>query len=378
MRMARLELARPKPHAPQTCVSTNSTTSAWLRRKPLRLRLGAITTSNIPIAGSRLEPPPQWRAPSLTVRGSPARVSSRQAAALARRNVNEPGGPAQPVVRAPPDATCSRVSADTVPSGLSRSTPLRPDAHRKLLIANRGEIALRILRTCRELGIPTVAVYSTVDRNALHVQLADEAVCVGEAPSAKSYLNVPNILAAATSRGADAIHPGYGFLAENADFAEKCHDHGITFVGPSPASILAMGDKSTAKTTMQGVAIDRAVHGDGGNAQFPTGAQDAQGDFATVGDQQFADGHPGGAAGTGTGRWGLYQRLHASRLRFSRALGEGTAMGAAFWPSRSALSNDRLRVSSWPDGLPPLRCRRAAGSSLLRGDPGTVIQGTLH
>ena len=125
----------------------------------------------------------------------------------------------------------------------------------KLLIANRGEIALRILRSCRELGIATVAVYSTVDRNALHVQLADEAVCVGEAPSAKSYLNVPNILAAATSRGADAIHPGYGFLAENADFAEKCLDHGITFVGPSPASILAMGDKSTAKITMQRVGV---------------------------------------------------------------------------------------------------------------------------
>ncbi len=125
----------------------------------------------------------------------------------------------------------------------------------KLLIANRGEIALRILRSCRELGIATVAVHSTVDRNALHVQLADEAVCVGEAPSSRSYLNVPNILAAATSRGADAIHPGYGFLAENADFAEKCLDHGITFVGPSPASILAMGDKSTAKATMQQVGV---------------------------------------------------------------------------------------------------------------------------
>jgi acetyl-CoA carboxylase biotin carboxylase subunit len=125
----------------------------------------------------------------------------------------------------------------------------------KLLIANRGEIALRILRSCRELGIATVAVHSTVDRNALHVQLADEAVCVGEAPSSRSYLNVPNILAAATSRGADAIHPGYGFLAENADFAEKCLDHNITFVGPSPASILAMGDKSTAKTTMQAVGV---------------------------------------------------------------------------------------------------------------------------
>ncbi|MCP9932012.1 acetyl-CoA carboxylase biotin carboxylase subunit [Cyanobium sp. AMD-g] len=125
----------------------------------------------------------------------------------------------------------------------------------KLLIANRGEIALRILRSCRELGIATVAVYSTVDKNALHVQLADEAVCVGEAPSSRSYLNVPNILAAATSRGADAIHPGYGFLAENADFAEKCLDHGLIFVGPSPAAILAMGDKSTAKITMQQVGV---------------------------------------------------------------------------------------------------------------------------
>jgi acetyl-CoA carboxylase biotin carboxylase subunit len=125
----------------------------------------------------------------------------------------------------------------------------------KLLIANRGEIALRILRTCRELGIATVAVHSTVDRNALHVQLADEAVCVGEAPSSRSYLNIPNILAAATSRGADAIHPGYGFLAENDRFAEICADHGITFVGPSPASIRAMGDKATAKATMQAVGV---------------------------------------------------------------------------------------------------------------------------
>ncbi len=125
----------------------------------------------------------------------------------------------------------------------------------KLLIANRGEIALRILRSCRELGIPTVAVHSTVDRHALHVQLADEAVCVGEASSSRSYLNIPNILAAATSRGADAIHPGYGFLAENDRFAEICHDHGITFVGPSPEAIRAMGDKSTARATMDRVGV---------------------------------------------------------------------------------------------------------------------------
>jgi acetyl-CoA carboxylase biotin carboxylase subunit len=141
----------------------------------------------------------------------------------------------------------------------------------KLLIANRGEIALRILRSCRELGIATVAVYSTVDRNALHVQLADEAVCVGEAPSSRSYLNVPNILAAATSRGADAIHPGYGFLSENADFAEKCLDHGLIFVGPSPAAILAMGDKSTAKLTMQRVGVP-TIPGSAGLLEDPAEA----------------------------------------------------------------------------------------------------------
>jgi len=125
----------------------------------------------------------------------------------------------------------------------------------KLLIANRGEIALRILRSCREMGIATVAVYSTVDKNALHVQLADEAVCVGDSPSSKSYLNIPNILAAATSRGVDAIHPGYGFLAENDRFAEICGDHGLVFVGPSPHAIRSMGDKSTAKSTMQKVGV---------------------------------------------------------------------------------------------------------------------------
>ncbi len=125
----------------------------------------------------------------------------------------------------------------------------------KLLIANRGEIALRILRSCREMGIATVAVYSTVDKNALHVQLADEAVCVGDSPSSKSYLNIPNILAAATSRRVDAIHPGYGFLAENDRFAEICGDHGLVFVGPSPHAIRSMGDKSTAKSTMQKVGV---------------------------------------------------------------------------------------------------------------------------
>jgi acetyl-CoA carboxylase, biotin carboxylase subunit len=120
----------------------------------------------------------------------------------------------------------------------------------KVLIANRGEIALRILHSCEELGISTVAVHSTIDRQALHVQLADESVCIGPPISSKSYLNIPNIISAALTRGATAIHPGYGFLAENARFASICADHQITFIGPSPEAIMAMGDKSTAKKNM--------------------------------------------------------------------------------------------------------------------------------
>jgi acetyl-CoA carboxylase, biotin carboxylase subunit len=133
----------------------------------------------------------------------------------------------------------------------------------KILIANRGEIALRILRTCEELGIGTIAVHSTVDRNALHVQLADEAVCIGDPPSSKSYLNVPNILAAALSRNATAIHPGYGFLSENDRFAEICAAHHLIFIGPTPGSIRSMGDKSTAKETMQRVGVPTIPGSDG-------------------------------------------------------------------------------------------------------------------
>ena len=125
----------------------------------------------------------------------------------------------------------------------------------KILIANRGEIALRIIHSCEELGIATVAVHSTIDRQALHVQLADESVCIGPPPGNKSYLNIPNIIAAALTRNAEAIHPGYGFLAENARFAEICADHQISFIGPSPEAMLAMGDKSTAKKTMQKAGV---------------------------------------------------------------------------------------------------------------------------
>ena len=121
---------------------------------------------------------------------------------------------------------------------------------KKILIANRGEIALRVIRTCKEMGIPTVAVYSTADKDSLHVRFADEAVCIGKPSSADSYLNIPHIMAAAEITNADAIHPGYGFLAENARFARICAEHGIKFIGPTPEMINAMGDKITAKETM--------------------------------------------------------------------------------------------------------------------------------
>ncbi|MET0637796.1 MAG: acetyl-CoA carboxylase biotin carboxylase subunit [Chitinophagaceae bacterium] len=121
---------------------------------------------------------------------------------------------------------------------------------KKILIANRGEIALRVIRTCREMGIKTVAVYSTADRDSLHVKFADEAVCIGKPQSSDSYLNIPHIMAAVEITNADAIHPGYGFLAENARFASICNDHGIKFIGPTAEMINGMGDKITAKETM--------------------------------------------------------------------------------------------------------------------------------
>jgi acetyl-CoA carboxylase biotin carboxylase subunit len=121
---------------------------------------------------------------------------------------------------------------------------------KKILIANRGEIALRVIRTCKEMGIKTVAVYSTADRDSIHVKFADEAVCIGKPQSSDSYLNIPHIMAAVEITNADAIHPGYGFLAENAKFSQICADHDIKFIGPSPYMINSMGDKITAKATM--------------------------------------------------------------------------------------------------------------------------------
>ncbi len=126
---------------------------------------------------------------------------------------------------------------------------------RKVLVANRGEIALRVIRACRELGIQTVAVYSEADRESLHVRFADDDVCIGPAPARESYLRIPRIIAAAEITGADAIHPGYGFLAENAEFAETCAASNITFIGPTAEQIRVMGDKAEARKTMMGVGV---------------------------------------------------------------------------------------------------------------------------
>ena len=126
---------------------------------------------------------------------------------------------------------------------------------KKILIANRGEIALRVIRTCKEMGIKTVAVYSTADAESLHVRFADEAVCIGPAPSSESYLKISNIIAAAEITNADAIHPGYGFLSENAKFSKICEEHQIKFIGASPDMISKMGDKATAKATMRAAGV---------------------------------------------------------------------------------------------------------------------------
>jgi len=134
---------------------------------------------------------------------------------------------------------------------------------KKILIANRGEIALRIIRTCREMGIKTVAVFSTADRDSLHVKFADEAVCIGPAPSKDSYLNIAKIMSAAEITHADAIHPGYGFLAENEKFARICNEYGIKFIGPQPEQIAAMGDKITAKETMKKAGVPVVPGSDG-------------------------------------------------------------------------------------------------------------------
>lgn len=177
-------------------------------------------------------------------------IRSSQCSFMAGNRINFPRQRAQ----------AYRVSTKSSKRGGALAATCRAE---KILVANRGEIAVRVIRTAHEMGIPCVAVYSTIDKDALHVKLADESVCIGEAPSNQSYLVIPNVLSAAISRGCTMLHPGYGFLAENAVFVEMCREHGINFIGPNPDSIRVMGDKSTARDTMKNAGVPTVPGSDG-------------------------------------------------------------------------------------------------------------------
>src|SRR5690348_9731692 len=148
-------------------------------------------------------------------------------------------------------------SRTALPSSTARrcSRSRRDIMFKKVLIANRGEIALRVIRACKEMGLSTVAVYSTADADALHVKFADQAVCIGPPPSRQSYLNIPQLISAAEITGADAIHPGYGFLSEDAEFAEVCQKCKLTWIGPPPEAMRLMGDKISARAAMQKAGV---------------------------------------------------------------------------------------------------------------------------
>jgi acetyl-CoA carboxylase, biotin carboxylase subunit len=201
----------------------------------------------------------------------------------------------------------------------------------KILIANRGEIALRIQRACRELGIHSVAVHSTADADAMHVRLADESVCIGPPPAKDSYLNIPSILSAALVTGAEAIHPGYGFLAENADFAEMVEAHGLTFIGPSPAHIRMMGDKIAAKGAMARLGVPLVPGSDG-----------AVPDVAKARDVAGRIGYPVLIkASAGGGGRGMQVARNAASL--------DEAFSIARTEARAAFGNDSLYIEKYLD-----------------------------
>jgi len=201
----------------------------------------------------------------------------------------------------------------------------------KILIANRGEIALRIQRACRELGIPSVAVHSTADADAMHVRLADESVCIGPPPAKDSYLNVPAILSAALVTGAEAIHPGYGFLSENAGFAEMVEAHGLTFIGPAPEHIRMMGDKIAAKDAMAKLGVPLVPGSDG---IVP--------DIATARDVASRIGYPVLIkASAGGGGRGMKVAREASELE--------DAFRIARTEARAAFNNDAVYIEKYLD-----------------------------
>jgi acetyl-CoA carboxylase, biotin carboxylase subunit len=193
----------------------------------------------------------------------------------------------------------------------------------KVLIANRGEIALRVIRACREMGIGTVAVFSEADRDCLHARMADEAICVGPAASAGSYLNVANIMSAALMTGANAIHPGYGFLAENAGFARACEDSGITFIGPAPDAIDRMGDKAVAKQTMKAAGVPTVPGSDGAVTSEQDALRFAEGAGYPVLIKASAGGGGRGMR-VATDPENLVASLHAAKAESAVAFGDDT------------------------------------------------------
>jgi acetyl-CoA carboxylase, biotin carboxylase subunit len=199
----------------------------------------------------------------------------------------------------------------------------------KVLIANRGEIALRIHRACREMGIHTVAVHSTADADAMHVRLADESVCIGPPPSRDSYLNIPAILSAAAVTGADAIHPGIGFMSENANFAEMVEEHGFTFIGPTPEHIRIMGDKVTAKTTVKNLGLPTVP----GSAGAVTTVEEAQKVASDIGYPVLIK------AAAGGGGKGMKVARDAASLAEAYQLARGEA--------RAAFGNDEVYMEKY-------------------------------
>ncbi|MDD7970085.1 acetyl-CoA carboxylase biotin carboxylase subunit [Roseinatronobacter alkalisoli] len=199
----------------------------------------------------------------------------------------------------------------------------------KILIANRGEIALRVIRACREMGIASVAVHSTADSDAMHVRMADEAICIGPPPSGQSYLSVPAIISACEISGAEAIHPGYGFLSENAAFVQVVEDHDITFIGPSAEHIRMMGDKITAKETMKALGVPCVPGSDGGVKDFETAKTVA----AEIGYPVIIKATAGG------GGRGMKQALNASELE--------SAFRTARSEAKAAFGNDEVYIEKY-------------------------------
>ena len=195
---------------------------------------------------------------------------------------------------------------------------------KKLLVANRGTIAIRIIRACRELGIATIAVYSTADKDALHVRMADESVCIGPAAAEDSYLNIPSIISTALTYGADAVHPGYGFLSENGDFAEACRRSGVNFVGPRARHIRLMGDKPRARRIMQRAGVPVLPGSEGtGVTEAARGAGRRQASRLPGADQggggRRRQGDADGARREGTERGCFRWRAARARRRSARA-----------------------------------------------------------